>query len=404
MKEQSYNKMKKRNYLLIGLVVLTLSCQSKKSLLNDTKGVNNLDLIEKRYDKLLKYPLDSMHIPRSYTKATNKVRGGVSHYWTSGFFPGNLWELYRLTGNKEFLTKAKLWTAFIEKEKFNARDHDIGFKVYSSFGNGFEITGNEHYKEVIVQSAKTLCTRYSDKVGAIRSWDFNKAKWQYPVIIDNMLNLELLFEASKITGDNTYYKIAVNHANTTLKNHFRPDNSVYHVIDYDSSTGEVRLKNTAQGLNDNSAWARGQGWAIYGFTMSYRYTKNQKYLDQAIATARYFLDHKNLPQDGIAFWDFDDPKIPNTPKDVSASAIVCSALYEIYGFTKQKYFLDKANLILKSLLSDKYVLNATVDAPFILDYSTGNKPKEDEVDEPIVYGDYYFLEALVRSKKLGELK
>jgi rhamnogalacturonyl hydrolase YesR len=391
----------KKPYMLFGIfLTILISCKSNNHIDNKTKFENKNTFLEKRYQELLNYPVDSTRIPRSYTKVSNKVRGVVSKDWTSGFFPGNLWQLYRITGKKEYLEKAKIWTAFIEKEKFNNEDHDIGFKVYSCFGTGYNITGQKEYKDVIIQSAKTLCTRYSDKVNAIRSWDFNKEKWQYPVIIDNMINLELLFEASIITGDSTYYKIAVNHANTTLKNHFRPNNSVYHVIDFNSSNGEVRLKNTHQGLNDNSTWARGQAWAIYGFAMAYRYTKNQKYLDQAIATAKFYLEHKNLPKDGIAYWDFDDPKIPNTHKDVSASAVVCSALYEIYGFTKKQYYLDKANLILKSLMSDKYILDAAIKAPFILDYSTGNKPKEDELDEPIVYGDYYFLEALARNNKL----
>jgi rhamnogalacturonyl hydrolase YesR len=395
----------KEPFMLFGIfLTILISCKSNNHIDNKTKFENKNTLLEKRYQELLNYPVDSTHIPRSYTKATNQVRGVVSKDWTSGFFPGNLWQLYLLTGKKEFLEKAEIWTSFIEKEKFNNQDHDIGFKVYSCFGAGYKVTGKEDYKEVIIQSAKTLCTRYSDTVGAIRSWDFNKQKWQYPVIIDNMINLELLFEASKITGDSLYYKIAVKHANTTLKNQFRPDNSVYHVIDYNSSNGEVRLRNTHQGLNDNSTWARGQAWAIYGFAMAYRYTNDQRYLDQAIATANFYLEHKNLPEDGIAYWDFDDPKIPNTHKDVSASAVVCSALYEIYGFTKQQYFLDKANLILKSLVSEKYILDAAIKAPFILDFSTGNKPKEDELDEPIVYGDYYFLEALVRDKELKNSK
>ncbi|WP_418263703.1 glycoside hydrolase family 88 protein [Flavobacterium faecale] len=395
--------MSSKVFLLAGILVLVMSCQVKKNKKYPVLNKTSVRL-ESRYQELLKYPVDSTRIPRSYTKVTNKVRGVVSKDWTSGFFPGNLWQLYKITGKKEFLDKAKIWTSFVEKEKFNNEDHDIGFKVYSCFGTGYKITGQEDYKEVIIQSAKTLSTRYSGKVGAIRSWDFNKKKWDYPVIIDNMINLELLFEASLLTGDSRYHDIAVNHANKTLKNHFRPDNSVYHVIDYNPSNGVVRLKNTHQGLNDYSAWARGQAWAIYGYTMCYRYTKDQKYLDQAIATAHYYLDHKKLPKDGIAFWDFDDPKIPNTHIDVSASAVVCSALYEIHGFTKKDYFLDKANLILKSLMSDKYVLDSAIKAPFILDYSTGNKPKEDELDEPIVYGDYYFLEALVRSKEVKDSK
>ena len=211
----------------------------------------------------------------------------------------------------------------------------MGFKVFCSFGKGLEVEENQHYKDVIIKSAKTLSTRFNAKVGAIRSWDFNKDIWEFPVIIDNMLNLELLFEATKISGDSTYHKIAVQHANTTLKNHFREDNSTVHVVVYDTITGKVKDKVTHQGFSKESSWARGQGWAIYGYTMAYRYTKDNAYLHQAEATANYFINNINMPEDGISYWDFNDPSIPNAPRDVSASTVVASALTELYGYTKK---------------------------------------------------------------------
>ncbi|CAF3977239.1 unnamed protein product, partial [Rotaria sp. Silwood1] len=199
--------------------------------------------------------------------------------WTRGFFPGNLWYLYEYTGKKEWKDEAEKFTANIEKEKTNGGTHDMGFKVYCSVGNGYRLTKNEHYKDVIIQSAKTLSTRFNAKAGVIKSWD-NRAKWKYPVIIDNMMNLELLFAAIHITGDSSFYKIAVSHANTTMKNHYRSDYSSYHVVNYDTADGHVISKNTAQGYADESAWARGQAWGLYGYTMCYRATIKNLYLLQ----------------------------------------------------------------------------------------------------------------------------
>ncbi len=353
-----------------------------------------------RYSQILEYPLDSVGIPRSMSVKTGEIKGVRSKDWTSGFFAGNLWQLYQLTGNKAFKEKAALWTAFIEKEKYNNKTHDMGFKVFCSLGKGLEVEDNQKYKAIVVESAKTLSTRYNQTVGAIRSWDFNKDIWEFPVIIDNMLNLELLFEATKISGDSTYHKIAVQHANTTLNNHFRKDHSTVHVVVYDTITGKVKDKVTHQGFSDASSWARGQGWAIYGYTMAYRYTKNDAYLKQAEATTNFFINHNNIPEDGIPYWDFNDPSIPNAPRDVSAATVVASALFELYSFTQNKKYLNYANKVLNTLNSNTYILNDTVKGPFILNHSTGNWPKNDEIDEPIVYGDYYYLEATLRKKSL----
>lgn len=366
----------------------------------DFSLVKPLTKIESRFEMLLDYPIDSLGFPRSAQTNLKKTNTVKSRDWTSGFFPGNLWQIYSLTGRQDFKTKAKQWTDFIEKEKVNNTTHDMGFKVQCSYGKGQTIEENEDYKKIIIQSAKTLSTRYHHNVSSIRSWDFNKNKWEFPVIIDNMMNLELLFEATKISGDSLYHSIAVNHANTTLKNHIRKDNSSYHVVVYDTIKGQVKQKITHQGFSDESSWARGQSWCVYGFTMAYRYTKNKDYLNQAIATAQYYINHKNLPSDAIPYWDFNDPAIPKAARDVSAATVMSSALLELYEYTKNKEYLNFSHKTIQSLVTKDYLLPEDIKLPFILNHSTGNWPKNDEIDVPLVYADYYFLETLLRSKKI----
>ncbi|WPO78412.1 glycoside hydrolase family 88 protein [Flavobacterium sp. KACC 22761] len=384
--------------LILGFASLATACKSGINSQKITVSPATEKLLETRYKMLLEYPVDSMSMPRSMTIKTNEVRKVPSRDWTSGFFAGNLWQLYRLTNDSKFKEQAGKWTPFSKKESLNRNSHDVGFKVYCSIGEALKVEHNKEYEAAIVKGAETLCTRFDPKVGAIRSWDFNKEIWDYPVIIDNMMNLELLFEASKISGNSKYSEVAIQHANTTLKNQFRENNSCYHVIDYDPKTGAVRKKTTLQGYSDDSVWARGQGWAVYGFTMSYRYTKDPAYLKQAEATANFFMTNKNLPEDGIPYWDFNDPSIPNVARDVSAAMVMASGLYELYSYTKNEKYLAFADKIMTSVQTEKYILNANIKAPFILDHSTGNWPKHDEIDEPIIYADYYFLEALLRRK------
>lgn len=379
----------------IGSLMFFLSCTSPNSKLDTTDQV-----LHSRFIKLIEYPLDSLAFPRSASLNPEKIHKVPSKDWTSGFFPGNLWMIYNLTNKNKYKDAAIKWTAFVEKEKYNNATHDMGFKVFCSYGNGYKTIKSSHYKEVIIKSAQTLSTRFNKAVGCIRSWDFNKKVWGFPVIIDNMMNLELLFEATKISGDSLYHKIAISHANTTLKNHFRENGSSNHVIDYNPSNGKVRMKVTHQGYADSSSWARGQAWAIYGYTMAYRYTQDEKYLRQAEKTANFYLSHKNLPKDGIPFWDFDAPLIPNEPKDVSAATVISSAFVELYQYTKNSKYLSYSNKVVKILKSNKYLLTPQINVPFILNHSTGNWPKNDEIDEPIVYADYYFLETLLRLKEI----
>lgn len=319
--------------------------------------------------------------------------------WRSGFFPGLLWYLYEYSGNPQWKEKATLLTSKIENEKWNAGTHDMGFKIYCSFGNGYRLTGDPAYKDIIIQSARTLCKRFRPVTGCIRSWDHNSDKWDYPVIIDNMMNLELLFAATRFTGDSSFYKIAVTHANTTMKNHFRPDYSSYHVIDYDTITGNIRKRNTHQGYSDESAWSRGQAWGLYGYTMCYRETGNKKYLELAEKIAGFILNNPNMPEDLVPYWDFNAPSIPDEPRDVSAAAITASALFELSRYSSNKNFYSaRAKKILKSL-TNIYRSKPGENRGFLLGHSTGSFPSGSEVDLPLNYADYYYLEALLRSKK-----
>jgi uncharacterized protein YyaL (SSP411 family) len=257
---------------------------------------------------------------------------------------------------------------------------------------------------VIIESARTLSTRFNPTVGVIKSWD-NRTKWKYPVIIDNMLNLELLFAATQLSGDSSFYKIAVSHANTTMQNHFRNDYSSFHVVDYDTASGKVIQKTTHQGYSNESAWARGQAWGLYGYTMCYRFTKDKKYLQQAEHIAAFIFKNKNLPTDLIPYYDYDAPGIPNEPKDASAAAVMASALYELSMYSKEKgkWYCKIADTIIKNLTN--HYRSAVGDSKgFILLHSTGSKPSNGEVDAPLSYADYYYLEALIRSKKLKEKK
>lgn len=275
--------------------------------------------------------------------------------------------------------------------------------MYCSYGNALRQGYNEKYKDVLVQSAKSLCTRFSPITGCIRSWN-PKKKNDYIVIIDNMMNLELLFYATKVTGDSSYYKIAISHADKTLKNHFRKDYSSYHVVDYNPETGEVDNKRTHQGANDSSAWARGQGWALYGYTTMYRETKDKKYLKQANNIAKFIINHPNLPKDRIPYWDFNAPNIPNALRDASAGALIAAALLELstYNDTQvSKQYLQVAETIMQSLSSKAYKSNIGENHGFLLKHSVGSLPHNSEVDVPLTYADYYYIEALMRYKALA---
>ena len=360
-------------------------------------------------NKIRKERNDWTLMPRSVEK-DGTLRMVHQPDWCCGFFSGELWQMYQYSHDPFWRSQAVSNTWPIEKVKLDGSSHDLGFMVFNSFGKAWRLTGERSYRDVVVEAANTLITRYDDKVGCIRSWSWGTPeRWKYAVIIDNMMNLELLFEAFKITGNKRYYDIAVNHANTTLKHHFRTDNSCYHVVDYNPIDGSVIKRITHQGLFDESVWSRGQGWALYGFTMCYRYTHDKAYLEQAQKIADFWFSQPNMPEDLIPYWDMRDPTIPITqdgscPRDASAAAIIASALYELATYVdvaqanNYRRYADK----MVSSLETYYLSEPQTVQGFLLLHSTGNYPANDEIDVPINYADYYFLEALLRRKAMSE--
>jgi len=340
-------------------------------------------------------------LPRTIDTAGALVTA-KSNWWTSGFFPGSLWYLYEYSNDEAIKESAFEMTSRIEKEKNNTGTHDLGFMLFCSFGNGLRITGNEAYNEVLLTGAKSLSTRYRPKIGCIQSWNSRRG-WQCPVIIDNMMNLEFLMWAFKYSGDSTFYNICVNHSDTTIKNHFRPDFSSYHVVSYDTASGKVEIKQTHQGYSDESAWARGQVWGLYGYTEMYRDTKLERYLNQARNIAEFLINHPNMPEDKIPYWDFNAPDIPNALRDASAGSIMASALIELSGYvdkaSSQKY-LQVAEKQIRTLASPEYLAKPGENGNFILKHGVGHLPGKSEVDVPLTYGDYYFIEALLRYRNL----
>ncbi len=316
--------------------------------------------------------------------------------WTSGFFPGSLWEGYRLTGDKKLLSEAEKFTARLEGIQYYKGTHDLGFMVFCSFGQQQQALHDKHSAEVIVEASKSLISRCDPQIGLIRSWDFGE--WNYPVIIDNMMNLEMLFWASKYTGDPVYRDVAVRHADITMKNHFRPDASSYHVVSYNAD-GTVESRGTFQGYSDSSAWARGQAWGLYGYTMCYRETGDAKYLKHAERIADFIMHHPNTPADRIPYWDYNAPDIPDAPRDASAAAVVSSALFELSTMVPEargKAYFDYAEMLLVNLSSDAYLAPKGSNGGFILMHSVGHLPADSEIDTPLNYADYYYLEAIGR--------
>lgn len=330
--------------------------------------------------------------------------------WRSGFFPGSIWYLYELTGDSTYLPLARKYTEAIRQAENLTWHHDIGFIINCSFGNGLRLAPDTAYSNTMVQAAKSLSTRFRPNAKIIQSWDVNGNSWQSqrgwecPVIIDNMMNLELLFEATKLSGDSTFYNIAVAHADRTLAEHFRPDGSCYHVIDYSIEDGSVRHRQTAQGYADESIWSRGQAWAIYGFTVCYRETKDRKYLNQALKTFNLMKSHPRMPEDLIPYWDMDAPNIPNEPRDASSASCIASALYEIsiYDVPDAASYKAYADRIMDSLASPAYRAKVGTNGNFLLRHSVGSIPHNNEIDVPLNYADYYFMEALKRKNNLEQ--
>lgn len=348
-----------------------------------------------------------------YTKDPKDILKGQTNWnlqkntpdaWTWGFWPGILWMDYQYTKSAKIKTEATNFMNSLEYlSERPAFDHDLGFLVFLSYEKAYNDTKNPAYKQVIVNTAERLSALFNPKVGTILSWPreaVGKGRYQpHNTIIDNMINLEMLFWASKESGNPKYKEIAISHANTTMAHHFRKDYTSYHVALYDTLTGKFIKGVTNQGYSDNSMWARGQSWAIYGYTMCYRETGNKQYLDFAQKVADVYL--KRLPKDYVPYWDFDDPAIPKAPRDASAAGVVASALLELSTYLpgeKSKRYYNDALKMLRSLSSKPYQSGTTNNA-FLL-HSTGNYPIHSQIDCSIIYADYYYMEALLRLKTL----
>lgn len=356
------------------------------------KGVETATFQLKQMSAKLHDKTDKALFPRSVKDGQIKLVDGED--WTSGFFPGSLWYAYELTGDKQLLENARYYTNKLEPQQFFTGNHDIGFIMYCSYGNARRLSPEKKDSLILVNSAISLTKRFFPKVGLIRSWD--NERWTFPVIIDNMMNLELLFEMSKTTGNPLFRDIAIKHADKTMENHFRKDMSSYHVVSYNPETGKVETKETHQGYSNESAWSRGQAWGVYGYTMCYRETGDKKYLTHAKAIASYIMNHPAMPKDKVPYWDYNAPKIPNEPRDASAGAVAASALLELYTITGEKQYFSFAEKTLKSLSGKKYLAKAGANHNFILMHSVGSIPGKFEVDKPLNYADYYYLEALKR--------
>lgn len=391
-------------YLTALLLVLTrlapAQSRSESSSQSPVDVTGAFAFAAQQYEGMLRAHPDTTKFPQS-TNPDGSPRDMKSDWWCSGFFGGSLWYLYEQSGDPKWKEAAHRWTMAVAKEQYNTGTHDLGFMLYCPFGNGYRLTKNPVYRDVMLTGAKSLATRFRPDYGVIKSWNKFKDKagveYDYPVIVDNMMNLEFLFWATNQSGNKQFRGVSLSHADQTLKNHFRADASSYHVVCYGDG-GKVLARRTHQGYADESAWARGQAWALYGYTTMYRETKDKKYLQQAQRIADFYLNHPNLPADKIPYWDFNAPAIPNEERDASAGAITASALLELstYGGASAKTYYQSAERMLQSLSGPAYRAKLGENNHFILMHSVGAKPLKSEIDVPLVYADYYYLEALLR--------
>jgi len=391
--------------IIISILLPFVSCnQDKKPTMKELVN-STLDFSVAQSIKMAESLKDRDSLLPKTTDRFGNLETCKSWWWVSGFFPGELWYLYEYSGNDSLKNWANTYSMRVADQQYTKDNHDVGFMIFCSFGNGYRLTQNKDYELIIHNAAKSLSTRFRSSTGCIRSWGNagDNGKWQYPVIIDNMMNLELLLWTADKFKDSALYQIALTHANTTMKNHYRPDFSCFHVVSYDTVTGKPMVKQTAQGYSDGSAWARGQAWGLYGYTMMYRFTKNPEYLKQAENIASFIINHPRLPEDKIPYWDFDAPNIPDCDRDASAGAIICSALIELSQYTsseKSEKYLDVAKTQIRTLTSPQYMNAPGNNGNFILKHCVGHMPNNTEVDVPLSYADYYFVEALMRYKKL----
>ena len=428
--------MKTRLFSLLVLAACLISCNGRKDIIQE-----NIEHAKAQLAHLIQASEanDTLQIPSTFKYG--EIEFVPTDDWVSGFFAGTLWYMYELTGDEYYAEQAQKHTEILHEIQFLTWHHDVGFMVYDSYGNGLRLKNIPGYDTVLVNTAKSLATRFRPAAGILQSWNtHNPAQWQAhrgwdcPVIIDNMMNLELLFKVTEMTGDQTYSNIAISHADKTLENHYRDDFSTYHVVDYNDETGEVRGRYTAQGIADESRWARGQSWSIYGFTVAYRFTGDERYLQRAKDVANYlFVNEDNMPEDLVPLWDFDivefsnalpqneflynnlkDKELPKAYteiRDVSSAAINASALYELYWHTKDEFYKEKADKIIESLSTEAYRAKVGENGGFLFMHSVGSLPHSllnieagrttsHNIDVPLNYADYYFLEALIRKGRV----
>lgn len=383
--------------LVVCLCLVTAACNREEFMSQLTERVFSVAL--KQYIAM-DARLTDRTLPRTLDENGMFVNSDI-RWWCSGFYPGSLWYIYEYTGDAEIRTLAEKNTRKLEPIQFRTDDHDVGFQLNCSYGNAFRLTADTTWLTVLRQGAQSLSTRFSCVTGTIRSWDFVRkgCDWRFPVIIDNLMNLELLMSVAREAGVDSLRQIACAHASTTLRNHFRSDYTCFHLVDYDPEDGHVRGRQTVQGLRDDSAWARGQAWALYGYTMMYRMADSVSYLVQAENIARMLLER--LPEDGVPYWDFD---APGTLRDASAAAVMASAFVELSGYTTdqnlRREIVRMAERQLRTLASPIYLAEPGANGNFLLKHSVGALPDGKEVDVPLTYADYYFLEALMRFRNL----
>jgi len=395
-----------RGNFLISLIITSfiVGCTGPKKQAVPKMTVNwineQLQYADSQYQIMIRNVPDSV-MPESIVDG--KLKTCHSNSWVAGFYPGALVYLFEGTGDSTLYNEAVKKIQLMNDQQFNTNTHDIGFMMFCSYGTLYGLDSQASYRQILLNSARSLSTRFNPRVGCIRSWGKSTDTTEFRVIIDNMMNLELLMWAANVTGDTTFSHIAITHANTTMKNHFRPDYSSFHVVVYNPQTGAVIRKQTAQGKSDSSAWARGQSWGLYGYTMMYRETKDERYLRQAQHIASFILHNPNLPNDMVPYWDYDVTQGDNMSRDASAAAIMASAFIELSGYSdsaEAKRYLGAASVILHSLSSPAYRAAINQNEGFLLEHSVANMNKNTEVNAPLIYADYYYLEALLRYKDL----
>lgn len=386
--------MKKTIICLAAVLALAVSCaEPQKESMNQL--IDRVFAVAAEQSEIMAASLAEDQTPKTFEEG--KLVTAPYDWWCSGFFPGVLWYIYEYDGNDQFKELAIKETAKVEPVKYITDHHDVGFMINCSYGHQYRLTGDEYALEVLRTAAQSLTGAFTEEVGCIKSWPFVKPgfSWVYPVIIDNMMNLELLMSIANMDNSEWLRHVAVSHADVTMKNHFRDDYTTWHLVDYVPGVGDVNKKITVQGLADSSAWARGQAWALYGYTMMYQQTGDKKYLIQAQNIGDMIEGY--LPEDGVPYWDFNDPKIPDTYRDASAAAVMASAYIALDALAENgKNYLAIAEKQLRTLASEEYLAKPGEIGGFILKHSVGNLPEDAEVDVPLTYADYYFMEALMR--------